>query len=348
MCLVNIGKLIIPMETKPDLILLLHKQFTGHLSIEEKAFLEAWLAENEDNRQYAEELRMVWEFADIDEPEIPENIVEEDYHRLMDRITRLEDEVGSEEKRYHGALSFYKYAAIFLLLMLTAWTAYHFYRDDDPLANAEPAIALQLDDQLQMAVLPDSSRVFLKGNADFSYQGSSLSRQLTLSGQAFFEVARDDQRPFLIYLEEATVKVLGTSFLVKAVSGDPTEISVESGQVEIQHQGQHFHLEQGEQLIIQPGREPRLQLNEDPNYLSWKDNQLVFRQTPMKDVLMAIERHYGISISLDSPNILNCSFTGTFEDAEPDYLLKILSNSLGISTEWTGVRKLRISGGGCH
>lgn len=336
------------MNTKPDFILLIHKQLTDQISPEEERCLQEWLDQNDDNKQFAEEIRLSWELSGSDDPEITEEETEEDLKRLMQRI-RQQD--GREHLGSFGRANvapFYRYLAIVLLLIISAWGMYQIYRVDASVEHAAAYTAIKVDPAQQEVLLPDSTLVITNGAADLSYQQTRQSREVELSGLAFFQVARDEHRPFFIYLAEATIKVLGTSFLVKAVPEGPTEISVESGQVEVQYQEQHFLLAQGEQLIIQPGSEPRQQLNEDPNYLSWKENQLVFRQTPMQEVLAAIERHYGISISLDSPDILTCSFTGTFEDAEPDYLLEILSNSLGISTEWTGARKLRISGGGCH
>lgn len=336
------------MRTEADFVTLIHKQLTNQLLPEEEGILEEWLNADEQHRQLCEEIRLSWQLSAEELPEIREDEVEQELARLQQRIQHTSDKYTKRIIEHYSKLSFYKNLAIILLLVVSAWALYQLYEMDNLPKELVAATVIKNESGFQEVLLPDSSLVFTNGIADYSFRQTGQHREVSLSGLAFFEIARDEQRPFLIYLEEATIKVLGTSFFVKAVAGEPLEIIVESGKVEVQHKGQRFQLGKGEKLRVGAGKEPRLENHVDLNYFSWKNKKLLFDSTPLREVLQALERHYGIAIKVENPAILDCRFTGTFEDVQLEELLEIMSYSLRLSVEWQGERRLRVSGKSCN
>ena len=107
--------------------------------------------------------------------------------------------------------------------------------------GTQPADTLQLclannGTSVKTYLLADNTKVFLKPGSEISYNVSGLedSRQLRLRGEAYFDVARDSLRPFIVHTENISVKVLGTAFTVSSIPGRPdTEVVLERGKVRI-------------------------------------------------------------------------------------------------------------------
>jgi transmembrane sensor len=335
------------MKTEADIVAIIHKQLTNQLLPQEEEVLEEWLEEDDRHQQLFEEIRLSWQLAIEDAPEVRDDEVEQELGRLLRRVDRVSEDDTRRNIELYKKSGFYKNLAIIFLLVMSGWMLYQLNKMDDLPKEPAAAIVVKKEDGFQEIMLPDSSRIFTNGTTHLSYDQTSQRRVVNLSGIAFFEVARDERRPFLIYLEQATIRVLGTSFFVKALTGESLEVIVESGSVEVLHKDQIFQLKKGEKLKISPGKEARKECHTDPNYLSWKNKKLLFHNAPLREVLPTLERHYGISIRVEDPAVLGCRFTGTFEAVPLEELLEILSYSLQLSVEWQGERRLRLAGNSC-
>lgn len=336
------------MRTEADIFALIHKQLTNQLLPEEEEVLEEWLNADDQHRQLFEEIRLSWQLAIEEVPEIKSDEVEQELERLLQRLGDTPEEETGRRIAFYKGPGFYRNLAILLLLVLSGWILYHRNIMDELPKGLATTVVIKAQEGLQEILLPDSSLVFTNGTAQLSYRQTSQHRAVNLSGLAFFEVARDEHRPFLINLEHATIRVLGTSFLVRALAGEPLEVIVESGSVEVLHKEQNFQLKKGEKLKIPPGQKARKEQHLDPNYFSWKNKKLLFQNAPLREVLPTLERHYGISIRVENPAILDCRFTGSFEAVPLEELLEILSYSLQLSVEWQGERRLRLTGSSCN
>lgn len=336
------------MRTEADIVALIHKQLTNQLLPEEEARLEEWLNADDRHKQLFEEIRLSWQLAIEEVPEVRAEEVEQELERLLQRVDPTPVEDADRTIEHYRKPGFYKNLAILLLLVLSGWMLYQLHKMDELLIEQTAAVVVKKEEGLQEILLPDSSLVFTNGKAHLSYRQTSQYRVVNLSGLAFFEVAREEGRPFLINLEEATIRVLGTSFFVRALAGESLEVIVESGSVEVLYKEQNFQLKKGEKLKIPPGKEARKEQHVNPNYFSWKNKKLLFQNAPLRDVLPTLERHYGISIRVENPALLGCRFTGTFEAVALEELLEILSYSLQLSVEWQGERRLRLTGSSCN
>jgi len=200
--------------------------------------------------------------------------------------------------------------------------------------------------------LPDSSKVYINKNSNLSYLTSSFKskeRVVQLSGEAYFDVKSNPEKPFIIYSDKSRIEVLGTSFNVKSIANSE-EIIVEEGKVAFVRKSD---LES--KLILTPGKKGFIDANgqlkkikaSNPNELSWKTKKLIFSKTPMEEVVLEIEKYFSIDIVVAEPKIFNCKYTGVFENPSKENVLKIISLSInGTYKEENNVYKLM--GKGCN
>jgi ferric-dicitrate binding protein FerR (iron transport regulator) len=183
----------------------------------------------------------------------------------------------------------------------------------------------------QKITLKDGSYVILKPGSKIAYaqQADAAKREVYLEGEAFFEVAKDPARPFFVYTNELVTKVLGTSFDVQAFPYDKTiKVIVHTGKVTIY---QRKNNQTGQQLaksnatIITPNQQVLFNRQQEsitrsillqPRPLSTTSPKSIspqeFTDAPAPDVLMSIQKAYGITILFDEELLSHCSFTGAF------------------------------------
>jgi len=183
----------------------------------------------------------------------------------------------------------------------------------------------------QRITLEDGSYVVLQPASRIAYPQhiSSNKREVYLEGKAFFQVAKDPTRPFYVYTNDLVTKVLGTSFDVQAFPNDDTvRIIVHTGKVTVYQRKSNQaeqELAKTNATIITPNQQ--VQFNRhlasitrsiagQPQVINTNiiksASQLVFTDATASDVLLSIQKAYGISIVFDEELLSHCSFTGTF------------------------------------
>ena len=197
--------------------------------------------------------------------------------------------------------------------------------------------------------LPDGSTVWLQPKTLLSYnQSDRVYRQVNLRGEAFFDVIRDENRPFLIYSGKMTTKVLGTSFNVKAYpETDKFEVSVVTGKVSVTNESEKEVFVTPKQQVILETKTDNLTINEIPKDKTyyWELASLSFDNTPMESVINSIEQNYNVSIDL-SPKLKACRLSGNFTDEHLATILEIVCRSIEAEYVIDGDRVI-LRGEGC-
>lgn len=169
--------------------------------------------------------------------------------------------------------------------------------------------------------LPDQSLVSLSGNSTIRYRYLEGKREVILSGEAFFEVSREPERPFLVHAGEIVTRVLGTSFRVRAQPGErQAEVSVKTGKVYVAKKD-----DASTALILRPNQ--RVKYDRQRNSLEkglvdapepvWKPGEqkekalFRFERTPLKKVFEELQEVYGIPIVYDERIVASCSLSAT-------------------------------------
>jgi len=196
--------------------------------------------------------------------------------------------------------------------------------------------------QGQQVELNDGSIVTMNQGATLSYPKSFRSdlRELHLEGEAFFEVERDESRPFVVHTTHSTVEVLGTSFNIDAEEAE-TKVEVATGKVRVAHETSQETaiLTKNESVTLTPSK-LSVDKSADPNFMAWKTGVFRFANASPSQVIADLQTYYGKKISLKNPNA-SCSFTSTFDNRSLKEIAEIIQLSCDLKlTEKNGSYEL--------
>jgi transmembrane sensor len=193
--------------------------------------------------------------------------------------------------------------------------------------------------------LPDGTVIFLNSGSEikYSFYGKNAPREVFLSGEAWFNVEKNKKRPFVVYTPLYNVQVTGTRFNVKAYEEENrVTTTLEEGQVII-HLGKNQQSENG--VVLQPGQQlvmtgnsQKPEINEVNSnwYTAWKDNKLILVNMPLKELVVLLERKYGVEFVVKDENILNYHCDATFHGETLIELMDILKKMIPIDYKIVG------------
>ena len=191
-------------------------------------------------------------------------------------------------------------------------------------------------------ILPDGSDVTLNAESTIKFKipFDHKTREVSLKGEAFFDVQKNPKIPFVVKSGDVNVTVLGTRFNCKAYE-DESNISVvlAEGKVSLNTNGGQT----GEVLILKPGdravfdKTTRLTVLTNgiiDKFIGWHDGKLVFDETPMPEVAIQLGRWFGVEIEVDDPQIKNYKLTTTFENESLQEILELIKLSSPIKIKY--------------
>jgi len=208
-----------------------------------------------------------------------------------------------------------------------------------------------------IVLLDDGTRIWLNDSSSLVYNTEFTgqpTRDVYLEGEAFFEVAKDASRPFIVHTSSIKIKVLGTSFSVKSYAHDKTvETTLVSGKVHIEQsddRGQRIsdiELKPNQKAVYnKESKVINVRDLENVTTASWKRDRLIFDEESVEHVLQQLEKWYGVEIHADADK-LDCSLTATIEKESLEEILSLLQLSHGINYSIDG-RNVFISGSFCN
>jgi ferric-dicitrate binding protein FerR (iron transport regulator) len=213
-------------------------------------------------------------------------------------------------------------------------------------------IEVVTDNVITVTDLPDETKITLNENSRISYpeKFKAKDREVELTGEAFFEVNRNDEKPFVIYAQNAIIRVLGTSFNVRAVESESeVSVTVEQGKVRLSDEEDvaYVVLERNEKGIFNrnTGHIEKYERAEGSE-LFWRSRTLMFRDTELSAVFRTLERLYEMKIIIKNEKILSCVLTGKFQDMEIEEILEKIAINFNL-TILKYNNTFEISGDGC-
>ena len=210
--------------------------------------------------------------------------------------------------------------------------------------------------------LPDGSTVWLNAHSQLRYVGAGPTpahglRAVQLTGEAYFEVQHNPDRPFVISTATARVRVTGTAFNVRAYAAeDSVEVSVTHGRVWLTHvsAADSVQLIAGTRAALHaadaPGRiAARLQSRPaaNPNARAWQTDTLRFADAPVAQVTRTLRATFGTVVQLSTPGLGQCRFTGTFPHPQPAQVLAVLAAATASRLVSDGNGGYQLQGPGC-
>ncbi|MCX6327048.1 MAG: DUF4974 domain-containing protein [Bacteroidia bacterium] len=347
------------MDNKMQIEKLTEKFYLGTVTNEELTFLLSYLKEKEPQHEILEYYQNLWdESSEINNDIDSERIYNEVFRKVSIRLMTVTGSTKKVEFRGYFRLVM-RYAAVFILAFGLSWLVHSYFLNRSTI----PIIA----DQIQKVevpygsksriVLPDGSVVTLNSGSILKYSSSefnSNSRSVSMTGEGFFSVTKDSTKPFYVTTPGIKIKVLGTTFNVKAYPDeDIEEATLVSGAVEIYASSDKS--ENGKPIILKPNQSAVFVKSEKKFHtidtadkfspeptpvklrtvslqpsskteqtISWKENRLVFDNEPFSSLVVKIERWYDVKIIVNYPELNSARFTGKFDKETLEQVLNAL------------------------
>lgn len=222
-------------------------------------------------------------------------------------------------------------AAAAILLFAIASVAV--YVSNSGLLSKSITVLAGNDQKNVLIALPDGSKVYLNRNSEFSYPKNFArnQRDVKLTGEAFFEIAPDASKPFIIDAGMANVKVVGTTFNVITNNKESeVEVFVKTGKVQVWDNTQTIQLEPGFIGKMSPKSSGKT-VNNDPNYLSWKTGYLEYSGQKLSVVFNDLKRVYNMDIVADDPQILENPWHSPIDNLSQDTIIRLICTSFNLS-----------------
>lgn len=234
------------------------------------------------------------------------------------------------EKRIaqRNRIKYFRAATAAAVLLLTAGLLYTILLTEN---QAEmKTVSAQLGKQ-QKVILPDASVVYLNSGSTITYPAAfnKESREVTLNGEAYFEVEHKTTHPFIITSNHLKTQVLGTRFIVSNYCGDVAAVTVVSGKVKVTDKKSKASeiITKGQRVVYNPAKATLVKTSNvnTTNYLAWKNGRIFFDHANIKQVLQTLHRRYNVTLSVNSP-YYNCNtISGSFKGNDLQGVLSSIS-----------------------
>ena len=293
---------------------LLHKFFAGAATLEEKEAIMHWMESDPGNKQFLLKERKLY------------NAV-----LLHGEDKQVQQQTGRQQYFLRrGVARFLRVAA----MIVVAFGLGYFWQSE----KTEGPIAMQTISvpagQCVNVTLPDGSNIWLNAQTTIQYPVSfnKENRQVNLDGEAYFDVAKDSKRPFIVNTKECSVEVLGTKFNIDAYSSrDKFETVLMEGSVKVSmldDPTQAVSLKPNNKVYRSNGKLLTQKVSNYERY-RWKEGLICFVDEPFKVVMEDFEKFYGLTIVVNNQKVTQYLYTGKFKQTDGvDYALSLLQKNI--------------------
>lgn len=172
--------------------------------------------------------------------------------------------------------------------------------------------------------LPDGTVAWVNAGSTLLYPSSFVrERNVVLSGEAFFDVAQDKKKPFIVSTDQMNIEALGTQFNVYGYPDNHASTILVEGAIKVypSQKGESIVLSPGQQLFCEDGQF-RLEDTVDTDDLLWREGLYNFKKQRLENIIKKLELYYDVDIIVEDPSILDFEYTGKFR--QRDGVLEIL------------------------
>lgn len=303
---------------------LLHNFFAGTASQDEITIIKNWASLSVENQDELIIERKIYDAIQL-------NLNDDIKQDSPIYIKELNSDSDSNKKVIFRPwiIEALKIASVAIVVFIASW---FMLQQNRPNANtlAMQTIEVPSGQRINL-VLPDGTSVWLNSNSQLQYPitFNSKERRVFLDGQAYFDVAKNEDIPFIVSTKEGTVQALGTAFDVISSTRENTfETMLIEGSVEVK-----LFANPDQKLRLKPNMKAVAKNNllsvthvEDKNPYEWRNGLISFRNKEFKEIMTILEKTYDVKIVLMNPLIGNQVYTGKFRISDGvQYALDVLS-----------------------
>ena len=310
---------------------------TDTITPEDMTTLNGWVSACAENAQLFERIREVWFSLSV----ANRNLVfdsRKGYKQFIKRVRNAE-----RKSLCHRLMPMVRYAAAAVVAVLLVVGAYVSGRRDVEVHFAEITTEAPMGSTAEV-VLPDGSLVVLNAGSRIVYsQGFGMdNRNVTLQGEGYFEVERNENIPFVVSSEQMTVRVLGTKFnLCDYNENQEAAVTLVEGKVDVTNNHDQIHVEITPDMRAVINKENHAMVVEKTSATDntqWREGYLFFDEEPLADIARELERCYGVEISIQKEELKEYKFYGKLPSRQLsiEEVLDILSSASQINYSING------------
>ncbi|TKG90445.1 FecR family protein [Puteibacter caeruleilacunae] len=296
----------------------------GKCDIETKKSIQRWIKEDSKHESYFNELTLYWNAKNE-----RKNAIHVDADKAYRKIRQ-----DKRVKRTIRLQQLIKHAAVIAIIMATTIIGYY----STKLINNQTLIT-NWEEVDQEIILPDDSKVLLAGGSSIEFHNnfSKKVRAVRLAGEAFFDIERNPEKPFIISTNFTQTRVLGTSFWLSEIE-DRTIIKVKSGVVEFKGFNSNaniIQLHKGDIAKFNHTQKVLLIHNEIDPTNKFKVRHLSFEKKPLKQICSDLSKLFEQPVLLEDPTLGKRLLTATFENEGLESILHSMCFSLDLDFDIT-------------
>lgn len=295
----------------------LYKFFDGTASLEEEMKVRKWMEESDDNRKAFFKERKLFEALSL-------NVNK----KLIEKPRKI--------KFIPWNNVFIKVAAAVAIIISVGFYVKNNFIAKNTLLTAKNSVSVPLGQRVKL-ILPDGSVVWLNSQTNFQYPSvfANNQREVSLDGEAYFEVKGNKKCPFIVSTSKGKVRVTGTKFNVLAYSDNESfETSLMEGRVEVMPENTSLN-----KVVLKPNQKSILKNNKllidtisDGSDYLWRDGLIAFKDKTLLDILGKLEKGFGVKIMVlgNKSALSEKTYTGKFLISDGvNYSLNVLQKDIG-------------------
>jgi len=333
----------IGMDLNEKYINLINSYFANELSEDEMNLLFLWVNQSEENKKIFEEYRKIWD--SINKAVVNNTVnVNDEWAKINTKLFKTDKNEHPKNIFFNDTFkSFMKIAAGFAILITISFIANFLFNQ----FSTKKILANQT--MIEYA-LPDSSIVTL--NKGFiEYKQNFKNRQLTFSGEAFFEVKHQKKIPFTIKTDDLIIQDIGTAFYVNTFNQkNKIIIILKEGSIML-----YSHNNASVKKLLRVGQKAEFDKksgtitiveNSDPNYIAWKTKDIIFDNVSLEEAVQTLNKVYNSNIEIKNDDLKHCKITAKFHKQSLQSVLEVIKATLNLTVK-NSKESIEIYGDAC-
>jgi ferric-dicitrate binding protein FerR (iron transport regulator) len=299
------------------------KYFEGRATEAEQEQLLNWLRKKE-NRIVFNSFRLDWKKS-LEPGRFPAG-GDESWQKLQAVLGQKSYDRWQESRRVQ---QFFRVAAVFFFVVAMGTLTWYFTQQQQAIPETYTTVVAE-NGQISKVQLPDGSQVWLNSGSEIAYNNffSAQNREIILTGEAYFDVAKNEDLPLVVDCSGLKVKVLGTRFNVNAYNeNNVAEVVLEEGSVELLNPGAEdafYRMEPREKVEFNlETRKYNASVVNTRRYTSWIEGIQNIYDLPMEEVVKRLEKRYNQQFEL-TPEVKKLRYTFTIENESLEDILKLM------------------------
>ncbi len=290
---------------------ILYRFFDGQATLQEEKQIKRWLESSEANQNIFLRTRELFDASIL--------YGNEDAHSLNSQLVQY--------KKRKIWTDFFKIGVAIIVTILSGLWYLDITENDE---SGMQTISVPPGQHINIT-LPDGSNVWLNARTTIQYPISfgKKERLVKLDGEAYFDISRNENSPFIVETSKSKIEVLGTTFNVVSYSNNNNyEVAVIEGSVKVSIGNETLTLAPRHKIHMENGK-LRTTLINDYNLYRWKEGLICFYKESFNEIIQKLEKSYDVKIIAENTKIKNVLYTGKFRLTDGvDYALRVLQKDI--------------------